>query len=78
MLVARDWGRLISISAQEINFRASARRRSSNPDAPLDPGAGNNSHIESNFVYQPTDALRLSLNYFKEQAGAQRHRARRL
>jgi len=34
-------------------------------DAPLDPGAGNQWTVESNFTYQPTDALRLSLNYNK-------------
>jgi hypothetical protein len=33
--------------------------------APLDPGAGNQWTVESNFTYQPTDALRMSLNYNK-------------
>ncbi|HEX7313939.1 MAG TPA: DUF5916 domain-containing protein [Pyrinomonadaceae bacterium] len=33
--------------------------------APLDPGPGNQLTVESNFTYQPTDALRLSLNYNK-------------
>jgi hypothetical protein len=33
--------------------------------APLDPGAGNQWTVESSFTYQPTDALRLSLNYNK-------------
>jgi hypothetical protein len=67
MLVARDWGLL------DFDFGAGDRypRVSPgallNPDAPQDPGAGNNWHIESNFVYQPTDALRLSLDYFKER-----------
>jgi hypothetical protein len=33
--------------------------------APLDPGPGNQWTVESNFTYQPTDALRMSLNYNK-------------
>jgi hypothetical protein len=33
--------------------------------APLDPGPGNQLTVESSFAYQPTDALRLSLNYNK-------------
>ena len=33
--------------------------------APLDPGPGNQLTVESNFTYQPTDALRLSLGYNK-------------
>jgi hypothetical protein len=34
-------------------------------DAPRDPGAGNQWTVESSFTYQPTDALRMSLNYNK-------------
>jgi hypothetical protein len=34
-------------------------------NAPLDPGAGNQWTVESSFSYQPTDALRVSLNYNK-------------
>ncbi|MDT5269696.1 MAG: hypothetical protein QOH49_1882 [Acidobacteriota bacterium] len=34
-------------------------------NAPLDPGAGNQWTVESSFTYQPTDALRMSLNYNK-------------
>jgi hypothetical protein len=34
-------------------------------DAPLDPGPGNQWTVESNFTFQPTDALRMSLNYNK-------------
>jgi hypothetical protein len=37
------------------------------PDAPLDPGPGNEWRIESSFAYQPTDALRLSLDYNKDR-----------
>jgi hypothetical protein len=33
--------------------------------APLDPGAGNQWTVESSASYQPTDALRLSINYNK-------------
>ncbi|MDT5293481.1 MAG: hypothetical protein QOJ76_361, partial [Acidobacteriota bacterium] len=35
--------------------------------APLDPGPGNEWRIESTFTYQPTDALRLSLDYNKDR-----------
>jgi hypothetical protein len=34
-------------------------------DAPLDPGAGNQLTVEGSATYQPTDALKLSLNYNK-------------
>jgi len=36
-------------------------------DAKLDPGAGNGWDIRANFAYQPTDALRLTLNYNKSR-----------
>ncbi len=36
-------------------------------DAPLDPGAGNELFIEGSGAYQPTDALRLSLNLTKNR-----------
>jgi hypothetical protein len=38
-----------------------------NPLAPLDPGPGNELLLTSSFVYQPTDALRLSLDYTKDR-----------
>ena len=37
------------------------------PDAPRDPGAGNELYFEASGAYQPTDALRLSLNYTKNR-----------
>jgi hypothetical protein len=37
------------------------------PDAPLDPGPGNELTIEATANYQPTDALRLSLAYNKQR-----------
>ena len=45
--------------------RVSPAAQSFGQEAPLDPGAGNQWTVESNFTYQPTDALRLSLNYNK-------------
>ncbi|HEX8136725.1 MAG TPA: DUF5916 domain-containing protein [Pyrinomonadaceae bacterium] len=66
-LLARDWGLL------DFDFGAGSRypRVSPgallDPDAPQDPGAGNGWHIESNFVYQPTNTLRLSLDYTKDR-----------
>jgi hypothetical protein len=36
-------------------------------DAPLDPGAGNGWDITANLAYQPTDALRMTLNYTKSR-----------
>jgi hypothetical protein len=36
-------------------------------DAKLDPGAGNGWDITANLAYQPTDALRLTLNYNKSR-----------
>ncbi|HEY0378808.1 MAG TPA: DUF5916 domain-containing protein [Pyrinomonadaceae bacterium] len=42
-----------------------------NPDdcagAPQDPGRGNQLRVESNFTYQPTNALRISLDYVKDR-----------
>jgi hypothetical protein len=37
------------------------------PDAPLDPGPGNELLINSTLSYQPTAALQLSLNYTKDK-----------
>jgi hypothetical protein len=38
------------------------------PDtAARDPGKGNQLHLESNFAYQPTNALRLTLDYTKDR-----------
>ena len=37
------------------------------PEAPRDPGAGNEFFLEAGGAYQPTDALRLSLNYTKNR-----------
>jgi hypothetical protein len=36
-------------------------------DAPLDPGPGNEWRVESSASYQPTNALRVSLNYNKDR-----------
>jgi hypothetical protein len=38
-----------------------------NPDAPLDPGPGNLLSLTSRLDFQPTDALRVSLNYNKSR-----------
>src|SRR5262252_2344500 len=38
-----------------------------NPDAPKDPGPGTSLNLDGNFNYQPTDALRLSINYTKSR-----------
>jgi hypothetical protein len=35
--------------------------------APHDPGKGNQLHFESSFAYQPTNALRLTLDYTKDR-----------
>jgi hypothetical protein len=37
------------------------------PDAPMDPGPGTSLNLNGNFNYQPTDALRLSINYTKSR-----------
>ncbi|HYE75332.1 MAG TPA: DUF5916 domain-containing protein, partial [Blastocatellia bacterium] len=37
------------------------------PSAKQDPGAGNSLNIEASFAYQPTNALRLSLDYTKSR-----------
>lgn len=38
-----------------------------NPFAPLDPGSGSELFLETQLTYQPTDALRTSLSYFKSK-----------
>ncbi|MEW6734263.1 MAG: DUF5916 domain-containing protein [Acidobacteriota bacterium] len=38
-----------------------------NPKAPLDPGAGNLLDVNLSFAYQPTDALRVTLDYTKSK-----------
>ncbi|HEV2912397.1 MAG TPA: DUF5916 domain-containing protein, partial [Pyrinomonadaceae bacterium] len=67
VLVARDWGILDFDFGAGNRFPRVSPGALLDPDAPQDPGAGNNWHIESNFVYQPTNELRLSLDYFKER-----------
>ena len=37
------------------------------PDAPLDPGAGDLLDVSGNAYYQPTDALRVTLDYLKNR-----------
>lgn len=37
------------------------------PEAPFDPGPGNTEDINASLNYQPTDALRFSLNYIKSR-----------
>lgn len=46
------------------------------PDAPLDPGPGDELSIISTFIYKPTEAVRLSLNYTKDRLV--RHDTRRV
>jgi hypothetical protein len=38
-----------------------------NPDAPLDPGPGNELRVELDFAYQPTNVLRFDLFYTKDR-----------
>src|SRR5258706_11820060 len=38
-----------------------------NPDALLDPGPGSELTFTSSFTYQPTEALRISLDYTKDK-----------
>jgi hypothetical protein len=37
------------------------------PDAPLDPGPGTSINLQASFSYQPTSAVRVSLNYNKSR-----------
>jgi hypothetical protein len=39
----------------------------SDPSAPLDPGPGASLNMEGSFSYQPTDALRMSINYTRSR-----------
>ena len=67
MFTIYNWG------AFDFDFGAGPRfRRVSpaallDPNAPLDPGKGNEWHFEGSAVYRPTDALRLSLDYTKDR-----------
>jgi hypothetical protein len=47
--------------------RVSPSARTLGQDAPRDPGAGDEFFLEAGGAYQPTDALRLSLNYTKDR-----------
>jgi hypothetical protein len=61
------WGQLdFDFGTGNPDFpRASAAAAVFGQGAPLDPGPGNQWTVESSASYQPTDALRLSLNYNK-------------
>jgi hypothetical protein len=37
------------------------------PNAPLDPGPGNELHLEGNFTYQPTSALNTRISFSKDR-----------
>ncbi|HEX8188526.1 MAG TPA: hypothetical protein VF586_09255, partial [Pyrinomonadaceae bacterium] len=61
------WGQLdFDFGTRNPRFpRVSPAAEKFGQDAPLDPGPGNQWTVESTFNYQPTDALRVSLNYNK-------------
>jgi hypothetical protein len=61
------WGQLdFDFGTENPRFpRVSPAALAFGQDAPLDPGAGNQWTIQSSATYQPTDALRLSLDYNK-------------
>jgi hypothetical protein len=67
LLAVRTWG------AFDLDFGAGPKFPRASPGALLDPlaqqdpGAGNQWHIESNITYQPTSALRTSLDFTKER-----------
>jgi hypothetical protein len=49
------------------NFPRVSEAALANPAAAFDPGPGNELYIESTFSYQPTDALRASISYYKDR-----------
>jgi hypothetical protein len=67
MLGSYDWDNLDFDFGAGPRFPRVSPGALVNPNAPLDPGPGNQLDITSSFVYQPTDALRASLNYTKSR-----------
>jgi hypothetical protein len=60
------WGQMdFDFGTENPDFPRASRPGRLDPDAPRDPGPGNQWTVEGSASYQPTDALRFSLNYNK-------------
>jgi hypothetical protein len=67
LLAVRNWGTFDLDFGGGPKYPRASPGALLNPDAAQDPGAGNQWHIESNITYQPTSALRASLDFTKER-----------
>ncbi len=67
LLVARTWGQLDFDFGAGPRFPRVSPAALLDPDAPLDPGPGNLWEVNATVVYQPTTALRTSLDYTKSR-----------
>jgi hypothetical protein len=62
------WGQLdFDFGTDNPNFPRVSPGALINPDAPQDPGPGNDWRFEAGTTYQPTNALRMSLDYVKDR-----------
>jgi len=67
MFTIYNWGAFDFDFGAGPNFPRISPAALLDPDAPLDPGKGNQWHFEGGASYQPTNELRLSLNYTKDR-----------
>ena len=63
----RTWGAFDYDFGAKPRFARVSRAALIDPNAPLDPGAGNSSDVNLSFTYQPTQALRTSFSYTRSK-----------
>src|SRR5262249_35996449 len=65
--IGYTWGALDFDFGAAPHFPRVSAAALADPNAPLDPGPGRLFEVRGDFTYQPTDALRISLDYTKSR-----------
>jgi hypothetical protein len=67
VFMSRNWGGFDLDFGGGPRFRRVSPAALADPNAPLDPGAGNTFFVDANITYKPTAALNTSLGYIKSR-----------